>query len=262
MALSAAWSSGDHYEPFMGRWSRLVAEDFVEWLDVEPGKRWLDVGSGTGALTEQIALLAAPSELIGVDPSPSFVQFAEARLGERARFTVASATQLPLDEDAVDVAVSGLVLNFVPDLVRTLAETARVVRVGGTAGAYLWDYRDGMHFLDIFWKTASEVDAAARDFYESTRFGGWGRARLEQLFSSIGSHVETREIDIPTVFPSFDDFWNPFLGGQGPAPSYLSSRNDTDRERLRDMLRERVPTAADGSIPLTARALAVRCTVL
>lgn len=261
MPLSAAWSSGDHYEPFMGRWSRLVAAEFVDWLDQEPGKKWLDIGSGTGALTEQIALRAAPSELTGIDPSESFVHFARERLGDRARIEVATATQLPLDEDAVDVAVSGLVLNFVPDLVRALAEMARVVRVGGTAGAYLWDYRDGKHFLDIFWRAASEVDAGARDFYESTRFGGWGPQRLDQLFSSIGTHVETKAIDIPTVFPSFEDFWNPFLGGQGPAPSYLSGRDNAERDRLREILRDRVPTAADGSIPLTARAWAVRCTV-
>lgn len=261
MAPSAAWSSGDHYEPFMGRWSRLVAEDFVEWLDVEPGKRWLDVGCGTGALTETIAERSAPAQLIGIDPSASFIEFARNRLGDRAHFEIATATSLPLDDDSVDVAVAGLVLNFVTDLVRGLAELSRVVRVNGHAGGYIWDYSRGMHFLDIFWAAASEVDGSARSFYESSRFGGWAPERLEQLFSGIGTHVETKAIVIPTVFAHFDDFWRPFLGGQGPAPSYLQSLSDPDREKLREILRERLPYAADGSVPLEARAWAVRCRV-
>ena len=256
-----AWSNGDHYESYMGRWSRQVATEFVDWIDAPPKSRWLDVGCGTGALTEAIAHSAAPSDLVGIDPSASFVDFARERLSDRAWFEVAGATSIPLEENSVDVAVSGLVLNFVPDLVRALAEVARVVTVGGTAGAYLWDYSRGSHFLDVFWKTASELDAAARDFYESKRFGGWSSDRLSQLFAGIGSRVETRSIVIPTVFANFDDYWLPFSGGQGPSPTYLQGLSDSQREALRDLLRERVSAEADGSVVLEARALAVRCSV-
>ena len=258
---STAWSSGDHYEPFMGRWSRLVGADFLDWFDAPPGLRWLDIGCGTGALTEAIALSADPRQLTGVDPSESFVDFARSRLGDRAIIEVADATHLPLDEDAVDVAVAGLVLNFVTDLVRSLAEISRVVHPGGRAGAYVWDYAGGMQFLDLFWQAAGEVDASARDFYESSRFGGWDRGRLERLLASIGTHAESHEIVVPTVFANFDDYWTPFLGGQGPAPSYVKSLDADRLAELREVVRSSLPIAADGTISLTARAWAVRCIV-
>jgi len=245
----------------MGRWSRLVGPEFLEWLDAPRGLRWLDIGCGTGALTEAIALRAEPRQLTGVDPSASFVEFARSRLGERARIEVADATHLPLDEDAVDVAVAGLVLNFVTDLVRSLAEISRVVHPGGRAGAYMWDNSGGMQLLDLFWQAASELDASARDFYESFRYGGWNRDRLERLFASIGTHAESHEIVVPTVFANFDDYWTPFLGGQGPAPSYVKSLDDERLAELREVVRALLPIAADGTISLTARAWAVRCIV-
>ena len=135
------WASGAAYEPYVGRWSRLVAPEFLRWLAIRNGARWLDVGCGTGAVVEAILRQAAPSEVIGVDPSAAYVEYARARIiGPRVRFEVGAASALPFDDAQLDAVVSGLVLNFVPDAVQALAEMVRVTRQGGIVGAYVWDY--------------------------------------------------------------------------------------------------------------------------
>jgi ubiquinone/menaquinone biosynthesis C-methylase UbiE len=133
------WAAGDAYEPYIGRWSRLVARGFLAWLGVARGAVWLDVGCGTGALAGAALEAADPAALVGLDPSAGFVAHARARLGDpRARFLVADARRLPLADAVVDAAVSGLVLNFVPDPAQAVREMARVTRPGGRGGAHLW----------------------------------------------------------------------------------------------------------------------------
>ena len=127
------WDDGDAYEACIGRWSRPVAVRFVEWLEVAPGSRWLDVGCGSGALTATILERADPAAVSGVDPSAAFVKSTRGRvLDRRARFVVGDAASLPLDDDSVDVVVSGLVLNFVPDLPDALRDARRVSAPGAT----------------------------------------------------------------------------------------------------------------------------------
>ncbi|MEV4511913.1 methyltransferase domain-containing protein [Dactylosporangium sp. NPDC049525] len=253
------WARGDAYEAYVGRWSRPVAARFLQWLAVPPGRRWLDVGCGTGALTGTIMAAAAPSEVTGVDPSDGFLTTARSRL--TARFVTGDARALPVPDAAVDVVVSGLALNFVPGPAAAVAEFARVAAPGGVVAAYVWDYADGMAMMRHFWDAATGLDPAAAALDEGRRFSICSTGALSDLWSAVGlSDVTTRPIDTTAVFADFDDYWIPFLGGTGPAPGYVASLSEEHRDALRDLLRERLPRAADGSIPLLARALAVRGT--
>lgn len=253
------WAAGDLYEPYVGRWSRVVARYFLDWLAVPPGKDWLDVGCGTGALTQTILGHAAPRSVKSIDASPDFVAYARAKIGGAiASFEVADARSLPAEDRSVDAAVSGLVLNFVPEPSRAVAEMRRVVRPGGIAAAYVWDYAGRMELMRIFWDAAVELDPAARDLDEGTRFPVCRPEALTGLFSDAGlTGVETMPIDVPTVFRDFDDYWTPFLGGQGPAPGYAMSLGEERRAALRERIRSRLPFSEDGSIRLIARAWAV-----
>jgi SAM-dependent methyltransferase len=164
-----------------------------------------------------------------------------------------------LDDSSVDVVVSGLVLNFVPDQLAALVEMARVAGSGGTIGAYVWDYGGKMELMRYFWDAAVELDPDAAKLDEGTRFPLCRPEALIELFASAGLNgIEVTAIDIPTPFAGFEDYWQPFLGGQGPAPAYAMSLPEAVRARLRDRIRARIPPQADGSISLTARAWAIR----
>ncbi|MEU5878753.1 class I SAM-dependent methyltransferase [Spirillospora sp. NPDC047279] len=244
----------------MGRWSRRVADIFLQWLNVPSGRRWLDVGCGTGALTATVLATAEPAEIIGVDGSAAFLAHARARITDgRCDFRVADARALPIPDRYFDVAVSGLTLNFVSESLRAAAELARVVAPGGLVAAYVWDYADGMAMLRHFWDAAVTVDAAAHDLDEGRRFPVCRPEPLARLWSDAGlREVTVKAIEVPTVFAGFDDYWSPFLGGQGPAPGYVMSLPEDGRAALRDALDARLPRGPDGSIALTARAWAVR----
>jgi SAM-dependent methyltransferase len=254
------FTSGAAYEPWIGRWSRLVAREFVPWMAVPPGGRWLDVGCGTGALTQTILALARPSLVKGIDRSEAYVAYArEKTKDERAIYDVGDGQALAEPSASYDAAVAGLSLNFIPEPAQAAREMTRVVRSIGTVGAYVWDYVGGMQFLRAFWDAATALDPAAGELDQGQRFAICQPEPLARLFRDAGlREVEVRAIDIPTVFRDFDDYWLPFLGGQGSAPTYLMSLSEERRVALREHLRGTVSTAADGSIQLTARAWAVR----
>ena len=255
-----SWSAGDAYEPYVGRWSRPVAARFLEWLPVPANARWLDVGCGTGALSETILERAAPREVVGVDAAEPFVGFAQSRLRDpRTEIRLGDATALPCDDAEFDAAVAGLVLNLVPDPAQAVREMKRAVRRGGTVAVYVWDYAGEMQLMRRFWDAAVLLDPAARDLDEGQRFPICQPDRLLALWQDSGLvNTAVRAIDIPTVFRDFDDYWMPFLGGQGPAPGYCVSLSEAERGALREHLRATLTAAADGTIPLQARAFAVR----
>lgn len=253
------WANGAAYEPYIGRWSRLVAREFLSWLDVAPGSRWLDVGCGTGALSEIILDRAAPTSVKGVDPSAGFVAFAREQIRDaRAQFEVGDARALPVESDIYDAVVSGLVLNFVPESRRAVREMARAARMGGVVAAYVWDYAGRMQLMRHFWNAAAALDPAAEALDEGQRFPICRPEPLRDLFQSAGlGQVELHPIDIATDFRDFDDYWTPFLDGQAPAPAYAQSLSEERRAALRERIRAALPYALDGSIPLVARAWAV-----
>jgi SAM-dependent methyltransferase len=256
------WRAGAAYEPYVGRWSRAVATEFLDWLAVPPGGRWLDVGCGTGALCGTILERTAPGALVGVDPSDGFLAYAANRLPDpRAQFRRGDARELPVEDASFDAAVAGLVLNFVPDPAGALAEMRRAVRPGGTVAVYVWDYAEGMEMMRRFWDAAAALDPAAAALDEGRRFPLCRPEPLLALFEGAGlAGPEVRAIDIPTRFADFDDFWSPFLGGQGPAPTYCMSLPEAARTALRERLRSALPSGAGGGVPLGARAFAARGT--
>ena len=257
--VSDSWNQGDPYERYIGRWSRRVAPRFLSWLNIPASRRWLDVGCGTGALSGAILEQCAPSSVVGVEPSEGFLAKAREHLEGRATLHRGSATEIPLDAKTVDVTVAGLVLNFVPDPPAALAEMARVTVPGGTIGAYVWDYANKMEMLRAFWDAAVERDASAAELDEGARFPLCRPEPLAALFERAGLRgVATEALEASTQFTSFDDYWHPFLGGQGPAPAYAMSLEEAAREDLRDRVRSRLPVQADGSISMVARAWGVR----
>jgi SAM-dependent methyltransferase len=252
------WARGDAYEMYVGRWSRRVAARFVPWLGVPAGARWLDVGCGTGALTQAVLDLAAPASVLGVDPSDGFLETARAQV-PGASFEAGSATALPVADGAADAVVSGLAVNFVPDAPAAVTEFVRVAAPGAVVAAYVWDYAGGMQLMRHFWDAAAAVDPAGSDLDEGSRFPLCRPEPLSHLWLAAGLvEVSVEGIEIPTPFASFDDYWQPFLGGQGAAPGYLAALPPSQQEAIRSALRARVPTQSDGSIALTARAWAVR----
>ncbi len=203
------WALGNAYEPYVGRWSRVVAAEFLKWLDVPVGKEWLDVGCGTGALSQTILKLVDPKSVKGIDRSDGFVAYARAQTPDaRATFETGDATALPVETGAYDVAVSGLVLNFVPQPEQMVAEMARAVRPDGIVGVYVWDYAGKMELMQRFWEAAEALDPKALELDEGRRFPICQPEPLRELFEKAGLRdVEVRSIEIATVFKDFEDYW-------------------------------------------------------
>jgi SAM-dependent methyltransferase len=254
------WDDGAAYESYVGRWSRLVAAQFVRWLAAPAQSAWLDVGCGSGALANTILAQASPRLVVGCDRSAGFIDHARGQTSDpRAQFTVASFADLPAIAGGFDVCVSGLVLNFLPNPGEALTALAARVRRGGTIAAYVWDYAEGMQFMRVFWDAAVAHDPAAQPLDEGIRFPLCQPEPLRRTFEGAGlQSVDVRAIDVPTVFRDFDDYWQPFLGGQGPAPGYVTGLSDAHRERLRAAIQQRLHSDDGGRIPLIARVWAVR----
>lgn len=256
-----AWQAGDSYDVYMGRWSRQIAPAFLDWLDAEDGLDWLDVGCGTGALSATILARCNPKNLVSIDPSAGFLAKARDNVVDgRAEFRVGDAQALPVETGSRDVIVSGLVLNFVPDKDKALAEMRRVARSGATVGFYVWDYPGGgVEFMRAFWTAAAALDPNAADLTEDKRFPFCTAVGLTDLVNKAGLlSVEVTKIEKPSVFKDFEDFWHPFTLGAGPAPGYCMSLEPQARQRLKEKLQGSLPRSDDGSIPLKTRAWAVK----
>lgn len=254
------WAIGAAYEPYVGRWSRLVAREFVSWLGVAPGGRWLDLGCGTGALTGTILATAKPEIALGMDSSAGFARYAREKVGRpRTHFLVGDARAFPCRDASFDAVVSGLVINFVPTPGQAVREMVRAARSGGVVAAYVWDYAGEMQLMRHFWDAAVALDPAVAELDEGRRFPLCRPEPLGMLLRESGlREVEVSAIDVPTHFRNFDDYWSPFLGGQGPAPTYAMSLAEERRAALRERIRASLPFESDGSIRLVARAWAVR----
>src|SRR5512145_2376455 len=181
--VSDTWERGSPYEQYVGRWSRRVAPLFLSWLSIPAGRKWLDVGCGTGALCAAIVDRCSPASVAGVEPSEGFLKTAKENLADRAALHQGSASAIPLGDASVDVVVSGLVLNFVPDQRAALAEMARVAAQGGTIGAYVWDYAGKMELMRYFWDAAVELDPNAAKLDEGRRFPLCRPQALKELLS-------------------------------------------------------------------------------
>ena len=258
--MDPMFSAGDAYERFMGRWSRRLAPLFVRFAGIPPDATVLDVGCGTGALTEAVLFEGRAGPVIAIDASAPYVAFARKRFpGRRARFQVGDAQQLPLPLNAVDTTLSLLILNLIPDRDRAVREMLRVTRPGGSLAAAVWDYGQGMQMLRILWDEAVAVDAAA-DQSDERHMPLCREGELHLLWRASGlQDVEEQVLSIDTPFSSFDDYWLPFLEGQGPAGAYVAALPSGHREQLERRLRQRLlGNGPDGPILLRACAWAVR----
>jgi len=261
--MTDSWQSAAAYEKFMGRWSVLIAQKFLRWLDIPSGRIWLDIGCGTGSLTKIILESYQPKKIISIDSSADFISYAQHTITHpSAHFKVGKSQSLELDSNSINAAVSGLVLNFVPQPEDAILEMMRVTKSGGTIGIFLWDYTGGMQMLRYFWDTAAQLNNSSRAFDEGIRFRLCKDGELESLMRETGlNKVDSIPLEVKTVFKNFDDYWEPFLGNVGPAGAYVKSLNQEEKHKLEDKLRSSLPIDDDGFISLIARAWGVKAMV-
>ena len=250
------FDDGAAYERYMGTWSLLVGDVFLDWLAPVPGLRWLDVGCGNGAFTDLIAERCAPAALQGIDPSEQQLAFARSRPGLRlAQFRPGNAMALPFTDDTFDTAVMPLVIVFVPDPAKGVSEMARVVGPGGTVAAYIWDMAGGgfpymglqaeLHAMDVMVPSPPSAHVSGND-------------ALREIWTAAGLQaVETREITVHRTFADFDDYWTTLLAGPSVRPS-LATMTPEQVGVLQTRLRARYPGDAAGRITYAARANAVK----
>lgn len=253
------WGEADPYERYVGRWSRLVATEFVRWLAVGSAADWCEVGCGTGALTGIVLHDCSPRSIHAIDKASGFIAYASAQLADpRVSFETADAVALPMPDSSCDAAISGLVLNFASQPAAMVIEMARVTRPRGKVAAYVWDYAGGMEMMRRFWDAATAVCGPGRVPDEASRFPICAPEPLRLLWSGAGlKDIEVRGIKVPTWFSSFDDYWQPFLGGQGAAPTWLAEQPPDKQDAIRNLLQRELPVSGDGSIGLNAVAWAI-----
>jgi SAM-dependent methyltransferase len=250
------FDDGAAYERYMGKWSQLAGDTFLTWLAPKPRWRWLDVGCGNGAFTEMLVERYAPVSVHGIDPSEGQLAYARKRPGSRiAQFSQGDAMALPFADDTFDAAVMPLVIFFVPEPAKGVAEMARVVCPGGAVTAYAWDMFGGgfpyeavhveMRGLGIPVPVPPSPGASRIDAMQEL----WAGAGLEA--------VETRQITVQRTFADFDDYWTTILGGPSVRP-HLAVTPSEELALLKARLRARLPPDAAGRISYSARANAVK----
>ncbi len=258
--MADMFSNAAAYDWYMGRWSRRLAPMFVEFAQVRDGNKVLDVGCGTGVLTQAIAAVTRNSEITGVDPSPSFVEYARTRFADpRIRFDVGNALELPYPDATFDQCLALLVINLIAQPEKAVSEMCRVTRPGGSVVVCHWDGGGGMEMHSIFWEEASKLDPAAEPRRETHRpYSRQGQ--LKTLWEATGfERVEETGLKIELDFASFNDFWLPLLGGVGPLGSYLSSLSADRQQALREEIWRRcLGNGPDGPFKLHSQSWAVR----
>jgi len=258
--MPSNFSDGAAYEELMGRWSRIVGETFLDWLSLPTGLRWLDVGCGTGSFTLAIQERCAPSAISAVDPSADQIAYASERPGASGiDFHQADALSLPFDEGAFDIAIMALVIFFLPDRKKGIAEMKRVVRPGGTVGTYMWD---GPGRRVPRQPLYDALDGMGVTFRRPPGFLDSSSEALSNLFEITGlDQVATLSIDVEFSYESFDAYWASQTGLTNDVVRPIREMSEADVERLKTSLRDTLPTDSDGRIAYMARANAVKGTV-
>lgn len=253
---SIRFDDGAAYERFMGKWSQLAGETFLDWLAPEPGLRWLDVGCGNGAFTEMVVARCAPVSVQGIDPSEGQLAFARTRPASRvAQFRQGDAMAQPFPDDTFDAAVMPLVIFFVPDPAKGVAEMVRVVCPGGTVTAYAWDMFGGGFPYEAL---QAEMRALGITVPLPPSAGASRIDAMRDLWSDAGLHaVKTREITVQRTFADFDDYWTTILMGPNVGPKAAAMASE-DLALLKARVRDRLPADAMGRITYSARANAVK----
>jgi SAM-dependent methyltransferase len=244
--------AADAYDRFMGRYSVLLAPQLAALADVVAGQRVLDVGCGPGALTTELVSRLGPTAVTAVDPSEPFVAAARER-HPGASVERASAEELPFPDDAFDAALAQLVVHFMADPVAGLEEMARVTRKRGVVAACVWDLAGGQGPVSVYWDAARELDPSVDD---ESKLAGAREGHLAELFEAAGlDEIEETPLEVSVEHPTFEDWWEPFTLGVGPAGAHAAGLDPKRQAQVREGCRERFPAAP---FVLTARAWAAR----
>ncbi len=244
--------AAEAYDRYMGRYSALLSPQFAELAGVRDGQRVLDVGCGPGALTAELVQRVGPSAVAAVDPSEPFVAAARERHRE-VRVERASAERLPFPDDAFDAALAQLVVHFMADPGAGVAEMRRVTRGDGVVAACVWDHAGGQGPLSAFWDVARELDA---DVDDESRLVGAREGDLTRLFEAAGLRdVEETALSVSLEHPTFEEWWEPYTFGVGPAGAYVAKLDPERQARLREACRSALP---DAPFVLTPRAWTAR----
>lgn len=258
------FTEAENYERFMGRWSRRIAPQLIEFAGVEDGDRVLDVGAGTGALAFELLKNPSLVGVNGIDPSSNYIEHAAAQNDDpRATFEVGDAQSMRFTDEEFDRCLSLFVVNFIPDPAKAVGEMRRVTRSGGVVAAAVWDYAEGMEMLRVFWDEVVALDPSA-DPRDERHMPFCGKDELIRLWEEVDlKDVEAVALTIDQRFESFDEYWAPFLLGTGPAGAYVASLDPDRKAALRDRLRRRLLAGGlDQAFVLRCRAWAVRGRVL
>ena len=251
-----AFADANAYERFMGRWSRAVAPHFLRWIEPPLRARWLDVGCGTGILTEALLDLCEPALVIGIDPASAQIEQASSGpVGARAKFQQADATNLPFEDAHFDIAASALVLNFISDPLRAIEEMRRVTVPGGMVAGYVWDFgrelspsgpmRQAMRAL------RTEVPAIAGTAHSSLQ-------ALSSLFARAGLQaIKARTVDVTLAYLDFEDFWQAQTAGYGPTAEMTNAMSEEERRRLKRAVQTALPFGLNEKVEYAARANAI-----
>jgi len=259
-AEAKMFSMSAGYERYMGRWSRLLAQEYIAFAGVKDGDRVLDVGTGTGSLGSAIESRMPAARIVGVDPSEGFIAYARKNAkSERAQYEVGDAQALKFKDASFDDTMALLVMNFVPDHVKAVGEMRRVTRPQGMVSACVWDYNEGMQSLRFFWDEAVALDSAVES-KDERHMKLSRRGQLGELWKKAGLvNVQERPVTIEQAFASFDDYWGPFTQGVGPGGAYVVSLSVDRRARLEAKMRKRLLDGrSDGPFTLKARAWCVK----
>ena len=248
------------YEHFMGRWSRLLAPHYIAFAGVKNGQRVLDVGTGTGSVAAAVEARLPESEIVGVDPSEGFIAYAQKHAkSTRARFEVGDAQALKFKDASFDHTMALLVMNFIPDHNKAIAEMRRVTRAQGIVSACVWDYDAGMQMLRFFWDEAVALEPAIEP-RDERHMKLSRQGQLGDLWRKAGLvNVQEAPLVIEQAYASFNDYWEPFTKGAGPGGAFVVSLAQDRRQQLEARMRKRLlGDRRDGPFTLTARAWCVR----
>lgn len=255
--VTHTFDDGAAYERFMARWSRAAGAVFLDWVAPPRDARWLDVGCGTGVFTELVLDYCSPASVIAVDPSDAQIELARSKpISQQADFRVADAQALPFPDGAFDIVASALVINFIPDRTRALAEMRRVGRPGAVLAGYVWDFAGGRSPGSPLRRGMRRIGVDGPDVANSDT------SRLDsilQLFARAGlQEIVTRTIDVTVSFPDFDEFWQSQTPGYSPTSKMIAALPESDRTRLIAAVRAELPAGPDGTFAYSARANAIK----
>jgi ubiquinone/menaquinone biosynthesis C-methylase UbiE len=257
------WTDGVLYENYTGRWSRLIADKFIDWLEVKQVrfKSCIDMGCGTGALSEALLANGACASLTCLDRSLAYLSFAKQRiLSSGVEFVQGDVQSTSLAASGYSLVVSGLVVNFVDSPAKMLREMLRLGRSGGVLGLYIWDFAEGMEPIRKFWDAAHKCNAPnVRKFDAGVRFPICQRDNLLRSITEAGwLEPKVAPVEIHARFKNFDDYWAPFLSGQGTGPAFAVGLTEEMREKVRKALMSLVTVSPDEPFTLRTRAWAAK----